>query len=130
MMNADPLREAIQKRNTVLLESYRCRDIESVAAVYAADARLLPPNAPAAHGRAAIRQFWQTALDSGVREPRLKTDDVLQSGELVREVGTGELTIDTADGQATTLTINYVVVWTRGPGGEWEIDTDIWNSPS
>src|SRR5262245_12467967 len=38
--------------------AYNSGDVQSVAGQYAEDALLLPPNAPAVRGRAAIEKFW------------------------------------------------------------------------
>jgi ketosteroid isomerase-like protein len=49
---------AIRAQNTAWMKAYNAADAKSVAALYAEDAILAPPEAPAAAGRAAILAFF------------------------------------------------------------------------
>jgi len=51
---------AIRAGTTAWANAYNNGDGEAMAANYAEDAVLLPPNAPAVTGRAAIREFLET----------------------------------------------------------------------
>src|SRR5438105_1583313 len=61
-------------------------------AFYADDAVLLPPNAPQAKGKAAIRDFWEAFLATGVSDIVLETGTISSSGDLAYGVGKYEFT--------------------------------------
>jgi len=99
----------------------RAGNVDGFMALYADDAVLLPPNAPAFNGRDAVRRFWGGLLATGKTDVDLVVDDVTSSGELAIERGHYELTVPFKDSG------KYIVVW-RNRGGKWQIIDDIFNS--
>jgi uncharacterized protein (TIGR02246 family) len=121
------VRAAIEAANKQFITAFNRGDAAAVAAMYTADARLLPPNSPMGEGRQAVQQFWQGAYRAGVKMVSLETLHVESQGSFAYEVGRYTLTSPTAGGGTTTDTGKYVVVWER-EGGKWKLTTDIWNS--
>lgn len=121
------VRAAIEATNKQFITTLNGGDAAAVAAMYSADARLLPPNSPMGEGRQAIQQFWQGAIGAGAKMASLETLHVESQGNLAFEVGRYTLTMPKSGGGTTTDTGKYVVVWER-EGGKWKIATDIWNS--
>jgi ketosteroid isomerase-like protein len=99
----------------------RAGNVDAFMALYADDAVLMPPNAPAFNGAANVRKFWGGLLATGTTDVDLVTDDVITSGELAVERGHYELTKPFKDSG------KYIVVW-RNRGGKWQIIDDIFNS--
>ncbi|HUP63039.1 MAG TPA: DUF4440 domain-containing protein [Thermoanaerobaculia bacterium] len=99
----------------------RARSVERVAAFYAEDAVLMPPNAANVTGRAAIGQFWGAMLAAPAIELDLITENVQGCGDLAVERGRYEFTAPVQDSG------KYVVVW-RNAGGQWQIVTDMFSS--
>jgi ketosteroid isomerase-like protein len=96
--------------------------------IYADDAVLMPPNAPAFRGRDAIRQFWSGLLGMGKIEAEIAADTVVQSGDLATEVGHFALTITPPNAPAPVKDRGkYVITWRR-TGGQWKAIYDIFNS--
>jgi uncharacterized protein (TIGR02246 family) len=96
-----------------------------IAAQYADDAMLLPPEGDAVQGRAAIEAFWQGAMDAlpGVTV-KLETRELHNLGDVAVEVGSY---MDTgADGEHVDHG-KYLVVWML-KDGKWQMVRDIWNS--
>ncbi len=50
------VRAAIEAANKQFIEAFNKGDAAAVAAMYSADARLLPPNSPMGEGRQAVQQ--------------------------------------------------------------------------
>lgn len=99
----------------------RAGNVDGFMAMYADDVVLMPPNAPAFNGRAAVRQYWGGMLAAGSSDVDLIPDDIQVSGDVAIERGHYEVTKPFRDSG------KYVVVW-RNRGGKWLITHDIFNS--
>jgi uncharacterized protein (TIGR02246 family) len=119
---------AIRAINPVWFKSYNAGDVESIVALYAEDAVLNPPGAPAARGQDAIREYLNKdvagSAAAGVSLNGPPTTDVGVSGDLGWEWGT--FTVTDKSG-ATVDRGKYVSVCERR-NGKWLIIRDIWNS--
>ena len=78
-------------------------------------------------GTQAIRQFWQGAMDMGVKEADIEIHEVESQGDTAYEIGRYTLSIEQAGGGRSSDAGKYVVVWKRR-GGEWKLYADIFNS--
>lgn len=114
---------AIEDIAAKLEAAFNAKDASALAAMYAEDATLMPPNQPAVSGRAAIRAWFEAVL------PRVATVKIAPARASVFEreafeVGTFS---STAVGQSGPLnTFKYVLLFTRSGRG-WQIQCDIWN---
>jgi uncharacterized protein (TIGR02246 family) len=121
------VRKGIEANNRRFIEVFNKGDGAAVAAMYATDARLLPPNSPMIEGRQNIQTFWQGFISMGVKIVKLDVDQVEASGNLAIEVGHYSLTIPAAGGGTITDEGKYVVVWKR-QGRNWKLAVDIFNT--
>jgi uncharacterized protein (TIGR02246 family) len=115
----------IERLNSAWTAAFNKGDTAAVAAMYAADAYVLPPGSAMIKGRAAIEAFWrQAATQFG--DAKLVTLDVLRLGpRAAREIGT--VTLETKAQPPQQVVGKYAVVWRR-IGGRWLLATDIWNT--
>lgn len=120
--------QEIAQRVAAFEAAFNRGDIAAVAALYTEDAEVLPPGGPLTAGRPAIAQFWQGVREAGIRRVALHPRAIEASGDLAAEVGTADLEVHGGEGQPTTVTVKYVVVWRRQVGGSWQMALDIWNS--
>ena len=125
---AEGVHQEIERRVREFEAAFNRGDVAALAALYAEDATLLPPDSEAIAGRPGIQHFWQGVRDSGVGRVALRTQQVEASGDLAAEVGTAELTVGSGDGQTSAVRVKYVVVWRRRAGGPWQLAVDAWNS--
>ena len=115
---------AIQKLNDEWTAAFNKGDAAAVAAMYAADAYVLPPGGDLVQGRKAIEAFWKKAATQ-VGDAKLVTVDVQPLGRgAAREIGA--VTLQTKAQPPQQLVGKYAVVWRR-IGGKWLLETDIWN---
>jgi uncharacterized protein (TIGR02246 family) len=121
---SEDLREAIESGNRAFAAAFLRGDAQAVAALYTEDAKVMPPGAGTAAGRPAIAAFWKGAIDAGVKDLVLVTEQVESEGDLAYE--TGRVRLVSSDGRVTED--RYLVVWRRA-GGKWRLHRDIWNSP-
>lgn len=124
----EEIRETIKNTNLKFAEIFKRGDAAGVAALYTSDARLLPPGAPMMSGAEAIENFWQEAMNMGIKEATLETIDVESSGgDLATEIGKFTLRIEKPGGERIAQTGKYVVLW-KNDGGAWKLHADIWNT--
>jgi uncharacterized protein (TIGR02246 family) len=118
---------AIRESTAGWAAAYNAGDGDAMAAHYAEDAVLLPPNAPAVSGRAAIGEFL-AADSANTRAAGLKfklpgDGPVQVSGDLAYESGSAQV-VDASG--ATVANGKYISVFNR-KDGKWLLVRDIWN---
>jgi len=90
---------------------------------------LLPPDAPLARGKDAIR-FVLTQL---IAVPGFSITwspgeaDVGSGGDLGYTMGTYQILMDGADGQIT-IDGKYITIWKKQPDGRWLVTADMFNA--
>ena len=109
------------------MQLVKAKDAAAIAALYAEDGALMPPNAPMAKGRAAIQQSWAAMMQTPGFDLNIAPEQILlaSSGDMALDRGTYSLTV--APGATPTDSGKYVVVW-RKIDGEWKAAADIFNS--
>ena len=116
------VRNAIETANKRFAEALAKGEASKIAGMYAAGARVLPPNSPRVEGSQRIQEFWQSIIDLGAKLS-LSTSDVEALGNVAYEVGTYELTLPGNKRDSG----KYVVIWKREKG-QWKLAVDTWNS--
>lgn len=120
--------DEIEKANQRFEKAFNTGDAARVARMYAERATVLPPGSEMVQEREAIQKFWQAAIDAGLKNLSLKSVrvDEYGGGEAAREIGRFSFDAPAPQGGASAVNGKYVVLW-RKNGGEWQLDTDIWN---
>jgi uncharacterized protein (TIGR02246 family) len=104
-------------------------DLDGTVSYYTDDAVLLPPNAPIAAGKAAIRTSWASLLDPNISLSWQATHvDVSQSGDLAYLTGTYTLTMTDAKGKPVADRGKLIEVFRKQPDGKWKTVADMYNS--
>ena len=104
------------------------KDLDAVVGFYAGDGSLVWPGAPAAHGTAAIRDCWQTLMDTtpGLAL-RFDAERIVVSGDATLASDFGKVSFGhDVDGKPVTEVGKYVVVW-RKEAGAWKVLYDSYN---
>ena len=98
-------------------------DVEAIAALYARDARLMPPNGAASVGHDGVRAAFGAMIEAGLSVD-LTPVQTESAGDVAFVVGTYQLMAgdDVADQG------KYIETWQRGTDGSWLMTNDIWNS--
>lgn len=120
--------EATIRANTVAwVEAYNAGDLDKIVAMYTNDAILMPPDAPAATGHEAMKQFLAADIAASKAAGvgfALDTEASGVSGDLGWHSGTYH--VKDAAG-ATVVTGKYVEVWHKADG-KWLMIRDIYNN--
>ena len=123
------VRSAIEGTNAQFVAAANRGDTAAVAALYTADAVVLPPNAEMVRGRQAIRGFFDALIQQmGVPRLTLDTIQVDEVGDTACEVGAYTMKLQPPGGEAVSDSGKYVVVWKRQSDGSWKLAVDIWNT--
>jgi ketosteroid isomerase-like protein len=123
-MNTASVRQAVDEGNRKFGAAAARKDYAGMAALYTANAKVLPPDAPIVTGKKAIEEFWRSAATAlGLTDATLKTVDLEVTGNTAYEVGEADLKL--GSGQAK---VKYLVVWLKGDDGQWRLHRDIWNN--
>ena len=106
------------------------KDLDKTVSYYSEDAIVMPPNAPSATTKEAIRSAWKEVLASPGSAVSWKATkvEVAKSGDLACVSGTYEETTTEASGKPVKDRGKYVEVWEKQADSKWKCGTDIWNS--
>lgn len=127
-INVEADEQAIRGQVDRWLQLVRAKDAAGIAALYAEDGAVMPPNAPIGKGRTAIQQSWASMMQTPGFDLTFVPEQIIisSSGDMALDRGTYRLAV-APNGTAQTDTGKYVVVW-RKIGGEWKAAADIFNS--
>jgi ketosteroid isomerase-like protein len=103
------------------------KQLDDLLVFYAADALVLRPNIPAVRGIAAIREFFFTALDSGLGDIEMEPLRVEVLGDVAYEAGRCQMLVPFAVGKRREERGKYVVVFAKR-GNEWKAVVDSWSN--
>src|SRR5205809_5401471 len=119
---------AIRAINPAWAKAYNAADAKAISGLYAQQAVLLPPGAPAANGNAAINAYFAKDMaesaKAGVTFSLDPKSDVGISGDLAWESGAYAVK---AKSGATVESGKYLTVYKKSDG-KWLIVRDTWNA--
>ena len=113
----------IKKEASNFGEEVKRGDSTAMAAHYASDAIVMPPNSEPVKGKDIVN-LWGGALRMGVKDLKLDIKDISGGGDLYAETGNYEMF--GAENKSLDKG-KYVVVWKKD-NGNWKMYRDIWNS--
>ncbi|HEV2304786.1 MAG TPA: SgcJ/EcaC family oxidoreductase [Candidatus Acidoferrales bacterium] len=109
-------------------DAFNQQDAEELVSFYAEDAVMLPPNAPAAIGSAAIRELVKRMFSAGVYDLRITQKQVEYTGPLAVEIATYTLKIHTGQNGVRNESGRLVTTWRRAANGEFQITISVWSA--
>jgi len=99
-------------------------DAADIADFYTDDGMLLPTGSDFVQGKRDIEEFWQVAIDMGIKNVKLDIVEVEQHGDTAIEMS--KYTLSSADNHVMDQG-KGIVIW-KYEGGAWKLHRDIWNS--
>lgn len=104
------------------------KQLDDLLSFYSTDALVLRPNIPPVRGTAAIREFFFSALDSGLGDIEMEPLRVELLGDVAYEAGRCQMLVPLAVGKRREERGKYVVVFARQKNGEWKAAVDSWST--
>ena len=104
------------------------RQLDELLDLYAADALMLRSNMPVLRGAAAIREFFHSALQSGLGEVAVEPVRIEVAGDLAHEVGRYSALVPGTVGKRREERGKYLWVFARQSGGEWKLISECWSA--
>jgi len=105
------------------------KDLDKAVSFYSDDAIVMPPNAPVATTKEAIRNVWKDLIASASSVSWKATRvEVAKSGDMAYVSGTYEVILNDASGKPINDRGKYLEVWEKQADGKWMCGADIWNS--
>ena len=99
-------------------------DAAAIADFYTENGMLLPAGSDFVRGKQEIKDFWQVAIDMGIKSIKLEILEVEQHSDTVIEMS--KYTLYSADDHEIDQG-KGIVVW-KYENSAWKLHRDIWNS--
>lgn len=123
----DADRQAIDAQRQTFIEAAKAADWTRIASLYTEDGKALPPNAPMASGRIAIKDAF--AAFPPIGDMTLASQEIHGGGNLATVRGSYSLTMMPPGATAAIAdTGKFVELWVKQADGTWLMALDIWNS--
>jgi uncharacterized protein (TIGR02246 family) len=104
------------------------RQLDELLDLYAPDALVLRSNLPLLRGAAAVREFFFSALESGLGEVALEPIRVDIVGDMAHEVGRYSALVPGNTGKRREERGKYLWVFAKQNGGEWKLVSECWSA--
>jgi uncharacterized protein (TIGR02246 family) len=104
------------------------RQLDELLDLYAPDALVLRSNLPLLRGAAAVREFFFSAIESGLGEVSVEPIRVEVVGDMAHEVGRYSALVPGTPGKRREERGKYLWVFAKQSGGEWKLVSECWSS--
>lgn len=104
------------------------RQLDDLVDLYITDALLLRSNLPPVRGATAVREFFFSALDTGLGEVEVEPTRVEVVGDMAYQAGRCKALVPSATGKRREERGKYLWVFSRQSNGEWKLAADCWSS--
>jgi uncharacterized protein (TIGR02246 family) len=126
-MPESDIRQTVREANDRWNAAFNSGDPAAVAALYTADATVLPHTHAVIKGTAAIADFWAGLISAGVRDHGIELLDARDAGDIAYSNGKWWATGSGDDGKAVRFEGTVVTILRRQPDGTWRTCLHTWN---
>jgi uncharacterized protein (TIGR02246 family) len=108
--------------------AFNSKNAQAIAALYAADAIVMPaPAGAVVKGRQAVAEFFGGLIQAGVIEHALTMKEAIVTDTLATQAGNWAAALIGEDGVKQQFGGNVQVVFQKQADGQWLAMTHIWN---
>jgi ketosteroid isomerase-like protein len=120
--------KALRDTDSEWSKAASARDLDRTVFYYADSATLLPPNAPVATSKEAIRREWAQLLNGSSLSWHATKVELSRGGELGYTIGAYEGTFPSPNGKSFKDQGKYLEVWKKQADGKWKCVADMYSS--
>jgi len=128
----DELKSKIQEMNDKYAEMMVSGNSDAMWEAYSPDVISMPSYQPMTKGIEATRESYKKMMESGMKMIAFKSTvtDVMQSGNLVVDIGTYEITMSIPEMGNMPYTDHgkYMTIWDLQDDGSMKVKVETWNS--
>ncbi len=118
---------AIKASNLSFEYAINTGNADALSGLYTADAVLLPPTDETLAKPAAIRQFWQKAMEDGMRNVKLANFDLRIEGDTAYQAAIWSAETIASNGETLLIGGNMLNIFSRQADGSWKPRMQSWN---
>ena len=104
------------------------RQLDELLDLYAPDAVVVRSNLPPLRGSAAVREFFFSAIESGLGEVAVEPIRVEVVGDMAHEVGRYSALVPGTAGKRREERGKYLWVFAKQSSGDWKLVSECWSS--
>jgi uncharacterized protein (TIGR02246 family) len=104
------------------------RQLDELLDLYAPDAVVVRSNLPLLRGAAAVREFFFSAIESGLGEVAIEPVRVEVAGDMAHEVGRYSALVPGTAGKRREERGKYLWVFAKQSSGDWKLISECWSS--
>ena len=110
-------------------EGLNNEDTDAMLSLFTPGTVFMPPDVPAITGTEAVRSwFEETFAGEGAFEYSVQTDDVKVAGDWAAGRGTYTFSSASEEGEPTTNSGKWIILYERGADGSWRSASLVWNT--
>jgi uncharacterized protein (TIGR02246 family) len=121
---------AIREADLAWTKAAGAKDLEATLSYYTDDGSILPPNAPIATGKEAVRKVWTELMAApgfAISWQPVQVE-AARSGDIAYTRGTYELSMNVPKGEPMKDRGKYLEVWKKQADGKWKVVADMFSS--
>lgn len=126
-MQTQSMQSIIENINTRWDAAFNAKKAQEVAALYDAQATVMPAGAAQVTGHEAIVEFWTNTIGLGITDHKIETIEVGVDGNLAFQRGLWSAALVNAEGERQTFSGNLHLLYKLQNDGSWKALTHIWN---
>lgn len=120
-------RSTVATSNEKWNSAFNAGEATAVAALYTADATVLPHTHDVVRGVDAIRDFWKSVIEAGFKNHSIELIDVHAQENLIVEIAKWQAEGPGEGGRRQSFGGSLVNVFERQGDGSWKCRLHIWN---
>lgn len=127
---ADDIRPAMERANAAFLTAFNAPNPSGFLPLYTEDALLFFQGAPAVRGPEAIKQFWETRINLGVRDHTFEIIETDADGKYAFQLARATVQLVRDNGEKTLMVGHTVRIFEKQGDGTWKTKIHMFNRSS
>jgi uncharacterized protein (TIGR02246 family) len=130
MAGADDIRPAMESANAAFLTAFNTPNPAAFLPLYTKDAVLFFQGAPPVAGPEAIRKFWESRINLGIRDHTFDIIETAADGKYAFQLAGTTVQLVRDNGEKTLIAGHSVRIFEKQSDGTWKTKIHMFNRPS